>query len=197
MNSVIRNKPNFEGEYFVYGQPQWLDTAYRAASLLSGIALAWFATTLTSQIGILTQVLFLISVVLILTALSPRSEWSAVYFICDQNGLYFPSGKAQFMFARDKDTPWLFVPWANISDIRNQMVLDEAANKQGFALAIIATADERREFLSRLTISRHLIAKRSLPKNTCQIGFASFFHDPDDVVKLLNRYRASNTVEAA
>lgn len=194
MNTTFSSKPTFNGEHFVYGRPHWFEPAYRIVALLAGAALAYVALSLGNSF--LTQALFLFSVISILVAISPRSEWSSVYFICNNDGVYFPSSKAQTIFTREKNVPWLLVPWRNISDIRNQLVLDEAANTQGIVFSIATTLEEKREFLSRLTISRYLIAQRTVPDNSFLVGFTSIFHRPDEVVSVLDYYRTAGSVEA-
>ena len=155
---------------------------------------ASLAVVALSTIGIfslLTMMLCLASYIFILLALRRRPEAASIYFVCDHEGIYFPSSQARSVFAKTKNVRWLQVPWHNVSDVRIQLLLDETANTKGVVFSIVASASEEHEFLARHSARVCRGGPKSGFGKQCFVGFSNFFCRHVDVISNIERFHTS------
>jgi len=191
LNKTLSARPAFGDDHFIYRTPRWVEATYLGLSLLIAGLLAYLALSISSNSLPLTVTLWLASGILVVIALRRRPEAASIYFACDQEGIYFPSSRAKSIVTRTKDVPWLHVPWHNISDIRIQLLLDEAANRKGVVFSVAATSTEEREFLARHSVFKNREAQKSGSIKGFLVGFSNFFHRQDDVMFHLGRFQTT------
>jgi len=191
LNKILGARPVFGDDHFAYRTPRWVDVTYRGLFVSIAGLLAYLALSLNGIPSMLTALLWLASGSLILIALRPRSEAASIYFVCDHEGIYFPSSRAQSVVAPRTDIPWLYVPWRNISDIRIQLLLDETANTKGVVFAVVASAAEEREFLTRHRVRLDRGAPESGFGKKYFVGFSNFFHRHKDVISNIERFQTT------
>lgn len=193
LNKTLSTRPVFGDDHFIYRTPRWVETLLSILSLSIAGFLIYLALSINSISSPLTAALWLASGILIVIALRRRPEEASIYFVCDHGGIYFPSSRARSMFVWPNETPWLHVPWRNISDIRIQLLLDEAANRKGVVFSIAATVPEVREFLSRHGVfkTRNALTSGAVPRFL--VGFSSLFHRHDEVTSHLGRFQRDAT----
>ena len=189
MNKTLSARPAFGHDHFICRTPQWFEATYRGVCLLIAGLLGYLALSIDSIALPLAAMLWLASGILLLLGLRRRTEGDSIYFVCDQEGVFFPSSRALSIGRRTKEVPWLNVPWSNISDIRIQLLLDETGNTEGIVFSVVATDAEAHEFLARHSMIRDPREKASGPTNSFLVGFSSFFHRHDDVMAILKRFQ--------
>jgi len=191
LNKTLSTRPVFGRDHFIYRTPRWVETLFSGLGLLIAGFLAYLALSINGISSTPTVTLWVASGILVAIALRRRPEEASIYFVCDHDGIYFPSSRARSIAVRPNDIPWLHVPWRNISDIRIQLLLDEAANRKGVVFSIAATASEEREFLSRHSVfnTRRALASRSV--TGFLVGFSNFFHRHNEVMTRLGRFQTT------
>lgn len=193
MNKTLSALPAFGHDHFIYRTPSWLEATYLGLCLSIAGLLAYLAVAIDSIVLPLTVTLWLASGILVLIALRRRTEGVSIYFVCDHEGIYFPSSRTLSVIARTKEVTWLHVPWPNISDIRIQLLLDETGNTKGIVFSVVATESEAREFLARHTMLKDPGAQKSGPAKSFLVGFSNFFHRHDEVMSILRRFQTNAT----
>ena len=191
MNKILDARPVFGDDHFAYRTPRWVEAAYCGIFLLIAGLLAYLALSLNGISSLVTALLWLASGSLILIELRPRSEAASIYFVCDHEGIYFPSSRAHSVVAPRTDVPWLHVPWHHISDIRIQLLLDETANTKGVVFSIVASTAEEREFLARHRVRMGHGGQRPGFGKAYFVGFSNFFHRHCDVISNIERFQTT------
>ena len=143
---------------------------------------------------ILTASLSLATGVLLFLALRRRPEDAPVHFVCDQEGIYFPSSQAKTIFARGTETRWLHVPWHNVASIKTQLLLDETGNTKGLVFHLLATEPEHRQFLAEHAVRHDLGIRKSEAANVFAVGFTSFQNQHDEVLSRVRRFRSISPI---
>ncbi|TRZ91350.1 MAG: hypothetical protein D4R84_14395 [Rhodocyclaceae bacterium] len=193
MNKILSARPEFSDDHFIYRSPRWLEATYLGLLLLIAGLLAYLALSINSIPLPLTLMLWLASGILVLIALRRRHEAASIYFACDRGGVYFPSIRSRSIVVPTTDVSWLHVPWDNISDIRIQLFLNEAANTRGVVLSIVATDSEAREFLAHHAVLKDAIPRKSIPTESFPVGFSTFFHRHSEVMSILKRFQTATS----
>ena len=191
MNKTLSARPAFGHDHFIYRTPRWLEATHRGLCLLIAGLLAYLALSTDSIALPLAVTLWLASGILVLTGLRGRTEDVSIHFVCDHEGIYFPSSRTLSIVARTNEVPWLHVPWSNISGIRIQLLLDETGNTKGIVFNVVATESEEREFLARHTMIRDPGVRKPGPTKSILVGFSSFFHRHDEVMSILRRFQTT------
>ena len=194
MNRILNAQPAFSDDHFVYRTPQWLEAVYRALCLVIAGLSAYLAMSSSNIPMPLTISLLLASCILVFLALRRRPESASVYFVCDQQGIYFPSLQAKAIIAGGKEHPWLHVPWHNVFDIKIQLGLDETGNTKELVLSVLATDPEHREFLAARAVRQDLGVHKPGPTNAVKIAFSNFFHQHDRVMSSVRRFQAAYSI---
>jgi len=192
MNRILNAKPPFGGDHFVYRTPGWLEAASRIGFLSIAGLTAYIAISVRSIPLLLTVLLCLATGMLLFLAVRRRAESASVHFVCDQEGIYFPSPRAKAIFARRTETRWLHVPWHNVANIKTQLLLDETGNTKGLVLYLLATEPEHRQFLAEHEVRHNLGVRQSETANVFAVGFANFLNQHDEILSRVRRFRSTS-----
>ncbi|MFZ4539128.1 hypothetical protein [Propionivibrio sp.] len=186
-NTVLDEFPVFSSAHFICAEPRWLGTALRGLLLLSGLGIAYIATTAPNLPSTINLLLWIASGLAILGAimLSPDS----IHYASDPQGVYFPSRERSGIFGPSRPQTWLFVPWSNITSLCASLLLNESGNTKGVIFSLRASEEERRVYFTGTTMPTHdkglLIGDRS----TILVGFPSAFKSPYKIAELLHSFR--------
>ena len=190
MNSVLSERPQIGDDYFIFSQPTWVNKFFRLGWLVIAALLAnlvWLTNGLSLPIS---DLLWAACALLALAALRPTTNETAIYFVCNHQGIYFPSVNTQSLLGRVKDRRWLHVPWHNVSDVKIQLLLDESANTKGIAFSILATESEGHDFLTWHTMHKNPEVPKTDSMQSFRVGFSSVFHRHDRVIATLLRFQS-------
>jgi len=192
MNKILSAPPTFGDDHFVCRTSPWLEAMYHGLLLTLAGVLTYIAVSIGGRLMPLAIALWLLSGILVLTALRRRTWCTSIHFICDHGGIYFPSSRAQSLVAPPSDVRWLHVPWRNISEVRIQLLLDETANTQGIAFVVVASESEGREFLARHTMLKHVRPQSPTAAKSFLVGFSNISHQQDRVISILKRFQTTS-----
>jgi hypothetical protein len=192
VNKTLRTHPEFSGDYFVCRTPPWLAEMSSGISLLIAGLLGYVAASADSIAWHLRQILYIAAGLLVLLPLSRRRMDSSIHFVCDHDGIYFPSTRPPSAFSREKESRWLHVPWKNVSDIKTQLFLDETANTTGVVFSVVATEHERHEFLFRHSTAGHAGSPKHEQANSYLLGFSEICYPHNEIVSKLRYFQTSS-----
>ena len=171
MNQVHHEVPTLEGEHFVYRLPRWLVHLLRAFSGIAGITTALIAIQHWGDMPVQFRALTCLLVpAFFYFATTRRTGNRHVHLLADEQGMFFPGG--------DK---WLFVPWANISNIRVVKIMDGNAST-GVAFNLRLSPQEEFEFFqNHLKPADHLNSRGRL----LAVGYVNWPPSPGKLAAIL------------
>ena len=138
MNRIHHEAPSPDGECFVYRLPVWLGQLLRLAFGIAGITTACLAAENWGALPVPLRVLCaFLAAGFFLVAIKRKILEPHTHFVADEQGIFFPG--------QDK---WLFVPWANISDIRVIEIMD-GDSSTGIAFNLRVSRQEKFEFFQK------------------------------------------------
>ena len=138
-NEVVAELPVLSDARFVCREPLYVSLLWRIAPALCAAALAGWVLAASALPRPLAALLLGVAGLALVAAM--RRRGGAIDFAADCSGIFFaaPSAAAP---------RWLFVPWANVTAIGVQWLLEESGRK-GLALTLRVSAHERRQFFAR------------------------------------------------
>jgi len=152
MNDVLNAVPSPEGQHYRVLAPPWLTRLLRLGSLAFGLGTLWLALRHWAAMPIAVNLLVCVLVpAFFLMALHPRG-WAQFStrpaLVADRRGLYFPSLEP-VVLGQPLRERWLFVPWSNVSNLREAKVMSADGACRCAAFDVAATAEQVREFFNR------------------------------------------------
>lgn len=102
-----------------------------------------------SEMPVLAQIMVaVLTPLFLIVAIHPKgwAQLSTVPFLyADQSGMYFPSNNPRVL-GKKYECRWLFVPWANISNLRVASVMTSEGKQSCAAMDVVASKEEVNEF---------------------------------------------------
>lgn len=170
---------------YVHQTPVWLLKAFRVMLLAAAIALAVLSARTWTDMPRPAQVLVsILSPAFLMLSLWSRPWKSAVKFMADDQGLYFPGNSHLVMsLTAQTNTEWLFVPWLRIQNLR---LSTETGDEGGPCVAFDVTVSptEREAFFKHVGTPRD----RRAPNH--EVVFAAYGDLPPHPKKTLSRLNA-------
>ena len=160
INRIHSEMPTHVGAHFVYRPPRWYLNLVRTLAAAAGITAAlaaihsWDAMPLPfrSLACVLVPVFFYF-------ATTRKIADPKIQFLADERGMFFPaSGR------------WLFIPWANVSDIRVAKMMN-GEDSTGVAFNLALSPHEQREFFPNYLMPHDHLKSRGGP---LAVGYVSY-----------------------
>ena len=138
-NEIVAELPALGDTRFVCREPLYVSLLWRTLLVLCAAVLAGWALTAPVLPRPLAALLLLVAGLALVAAIRRRS--GSIHFAGDCSGIFFAAPPAAA-------PRWLFVPWANVTAIGVQWLLEESGRK-GLALTLRVSTHERRQFFAR------------------------------------------------
>ena len=160
INRIHSEMPTPVGAHFVYRPPRWYLNLVRVLAAVAGITAAlvaiqsWDAMPLPfrSLVCVLVPAFFYF-------ATSRQISDPKIKFLADEQGMFFPAS-----------TRWLFIPWANVSDIRVAKIMN-GEGSTGVAFNLALSPHEQREFFPNYLMPHDHLKSRGGP---LAVGYVSY-----------------------
>ena len=143
-NKVLNELPALGAAHFICREPRYLGSLRRGFWVLLGGGLACSALLAPAIPWPLAVLFWIASGLALLAAIRPAP--CSIHFASDAQGLFFPSRQRFATLAQARSPSWLFVPWANVSAIGVQLLLDDSGSRQGVTFSLRACEKERRVY---------------------------------------------------
>lgn len=149
-NLVIPNRPTPAGQAVVLANPAWLRAAFRILLLLCGPILLYVSLASRSSLPLPGTILAaVVGTGTFLLAVWQRPWARFELFIADEKGIHFPANDLlAVQLGRTDDVRWLFVPWANIANVRTARTRGDMSSCVAFDVRV--TPEERASFFGRV-----------------------------------------------
>jgi len=194
-NKVLDQCPALSAMHFICREPRYVGALRRGfwGALGSGLACsALLAPTIPWPLAVL---LWTASGLALLAAV--RQASATIHFASDAQGLYFPSRQRFARCGQTMAQTWLLVPWANVSAISVQLLLDESGRRKGVTFKLRASEEERRVYFPRTVM---LGPRASLPAGNhalISVGYPGASMSPEKIVaRLRGLLNQSNSLAA-
>ncbi len=179
MNIVVDELPSFGAAHYVCAEPRWMTRLAFGLCLLFGCALACLAL---SADGIAAVVILAPGVACAVLAAASRP--APIHYAGDAHGLYFPACRPASVLGRRQPRSWLFVPWAKVSRIGVQPLLDDSGRK-GVVLSLRASDAERQLYFPRAVALDRGAAPRGDTDGLILVGYPGAGKSPYQIVSIL------------
>lgn len=151
MNMILDTLPVRRGECYRVLAPRWLTLLLRLASAMFGLVTLWAAVRYWSEMPVWVNGLVCVLVpAFLIMAFHPRG-WARFstnpFLVADRRGLYFPSLRPRVL-GQPAPVRWLFVPWSNVSNMREAKAASADGTCRCAAFDVYASADEVNEFFN-------------------------------------------------
>lgn len=138
-NEIVAELPALSDARYVCREPLYVSLLWRTLLALCAAALAGWALAAAALPRSLAALLLCVAGLALVAAI--RRRGGAIHFAGDCSGIFFAAPPAAA-------PRWLFVPWANVTAIGVQWLLEESGRK-GLVLTLRVSANERRQFFAR------------------------------------------------
>jgi hypothetical protein len=118
---------------------------------------------------------FLIPIVLIYPLLSKASK-PQIYFWADKRGLFFPRSDDVLNAEQQQKQNWLFVPWQNVSNLRNATIRNADELVDSIAFDIKISPQQGKEFFKKVYCPTD--REQSFAKGVLSLGYGFGVHPP-------------------
>ena len=147
-NRILPIRPEPAPHSIVLADPRWYRLTFRVLMLLIGPILLYFS--LSSRSPLPPAALIIVSITGISTFCFAvwHRPWSLFErFIADDKGIAFPANLL-ITIGKTIDERWLFIPWANIHNVRTAVQRGDPTSCVAFDLEV--TPIERRDFFANV-----------------------------------------------
>jgi hypothetical protein len=176
-NEILPELPALSDARFVCREPRYVGLLRRGLLALGAAGLACWTLAAPTVSAPLAALLLLVAGLAMIAAI--RLHSGAVHFVGDCSGIFFaapPAGAQR----------WLFVPWANVTAIGVQWLLEESGRK-GLTLSLRLSAHERRLFFAR-SVWRDV--GPATDGDTLRVAYPGLLGSPDRLAATLRGLRS-------
>jgi hypothetical protein len=177
VNQIFPKMPSPVGEHYVHHTPVWLNALVRLAFGVGAIVLTvWFYLDWsTTTLGF--RALACVLVPAFAFSALHKETWGTADFIATDNGIFFPCNELRvIILGRERKNSWLWVPWANIDNVRLAKYDDHDNDRRTcVAFDLNVSQEERASFFRGVS---NPIGSASIPKKILSVAYGGALPSP-------------------